>query len=159
GPSAPLAVPELGLAYQIENRVVEVRPDSPAAKAGIQAGDVISEARFYSRGKKSEDEAKPDTWVELKSHQWANLHYILTMLDVPKMDVKIARDKVERSLDLTTDKSWPQVERGLILMPDRRLQKADGFLQAIGMGIDQTKDFIEMIFDNLRGFATGRLSP
>jgi regulator of sigma E protease len=161
GASAPLAVPELGIAYQVENRVVEVQPGSPAATAGVQAGDVINEVRFFSHGKKSSDTPRPESWVELKSHQWANIHYYLSMLDVPKMDLKVVRDKVEleRTLELVPDNTWPQVERGLILMPDRRLQKADNFLQAIGMGIDQTRDFIEMIFDNLRGFATGRLSP
>ena len=35
-------VPGLGLCYPVSPRVVAVKPDSPAARAGIKAGDVIN---------------------------------------------------------------------------------------------------------------------
>ena len=37
----PLDVPGLGLALMVEPRVAGVRPDSPAAKAGLKAGDTL----------------------------------------------------------------------------------------------------------------------
>ena len=37
----PVDVPGLGLCYPLEPKILEVRPDSPAAKAGLKPGDVI----------------------------------------------------------------------------------------------------------------------
>src|SRR5690606_22047481 len=36
----PVSVPALGIAYRILNRIDNVVPDSPAAQAGLQKGDV-----------------------------------------------------------------------------------------------------------------------
>ncbi len=41
-PGEPVDLAGLGLCYPIRTRVVAVRPDSPAAKAGIKPGDVIN---------------------------------------------------------------------------------------------------------------------
>ena len=38
----PVDVAGLGLCYPVRTRVVAVRPDSPAAKAGLKPGDVIN---------------------------------------------------------------------------------------------------------------------
>jgi regulator of sigma E protease len=157
--SAPLAVPELGLAYGIETTVEGVQPDSPAAKQDIKPGDVIKEVRSYAFDKKA-GAAEARDWKPVKPNQWANLHFALEYLEEPRLDLRVERDKAVRevNLELVRDETWPQVDRGLLLTADTRLQKADGFVQAIGMGINRTVDFIRQIYGNLRGFATGRLS-
>jgi membrane-associated protease RseP (regulator of RpoE activity) len=40
---SPMAIPELGLAYQVKTTVADVAPDAPAAKKGLKKGDVILE--------------------------------------------------------------------------------------------------------------------
>ena len=42
-PASPIAIPELGIAYRVESTIVEVRPESPAVKAGLQPNDRIVE--------------------------------------------------------------------------------------------------------------------
>ncbi|GAG53796.1 unnamed protein product [marine sediment metagenome] len=46
GENDPLDAPALGIAYRVLNRVAEVRPDSPAALAGLQSRDMITKAEF-----------------------------------------------------------------------------------------------------------------
>lgn len=162
GMSSPLAVPELGLAYRIETTVEEVKPNSPAAQVGIRNGDVIKEVRFYFPNKKKDDVAEPDEWNKLKSDQWAHIAFFLSQIDIPnRVDLRIERDKntTEVTLAGTLDESWAQVDRGWLFMADTRLHRAENFVQAIGMGVDRTTSFIMQIYGNLRGFATGRLSP
>ncbi len=161
GMSSPISVPELGLAYRIETTVEEVRPNSPAAAQGIQPGDVVKQIRFWGMGKKRTDKLKPDRWVTLEPSQWAQVHVAASLMETSNVDFRLARgkDEYEVSLESVEDRDWPLPERGLLLMRDTYLQKADTFAQAIAMGADRTGSFIMQIYGNLRGFATGRLSP
>ena len=56
-PASPMAIPELGIAYRVESTIVEVRPDSPAAKAGLQPNDRIVEICF-----KESEKGGPGKW-------------------------------------------------------------------------------------------------
>ena len=56
------------------------------------------------------------------------------------------------------DPTWPLVERGIMLMPETKLQKADTVFQAVGMGVGRTWSFIRTIYEGLVSMATGRIS-
>lgn len=157
--SSPLSISGIGIAYSIETSVDDVYPDSPAAKQGIQKGDVINKIRLYSLGPKPEDEPEADKWIELKPNQWAFMTYLFQTLALHQVTVKLAnRAAGEIEIEAEPDKTWPFVERGMFLMPDTRLQKADSFVQAVGMGVEETWSFINQVYGNLRSVATGRVS-
>jgi regulator of sigma E protease len=164
-PTAPLPIAGLGLAYQVETRVADVVPRSPAARAGIQKDDVIKAYRFQVAGEKApqgDDQGKPDDWTEIKPEQpdqWAFIFHVLQQrVEIKQITLRLEREDKEITLVAEQDKTWPLADRGLLLELDSRLVKADSFAQATGMGVHRTYDFIKQIFGNLRGVITNRLS-
>jgi regulator of sigma E protease len=156
---SPLAVSGLGLAYSVETTVADVRPGSPADKAGIQKDDVIKSIQFYAPGKTQDAEPRKTGWEDdLKPNQWAFVSYVLQITDIKKIDVRLHRDKKEVTLTAEPDTTWPVVDRGWIFLEDTRLQKADNVMHAIVMGWNRTVDFILMIYQNLHRVVTGRVS-
>jgi regulator of sigma E protease len=61
-PGAPVGVPALGLAYQLSDEVLAVIPDSPAAQAKIEPGDLVQKVTFKipAPAKEGADEADKD---------------------------------------------------------------------------------------------------
>ena len=55
GRSSPMAIPQLGLAYQVDSTVAEVTKGSAADKAGIQAHDRIEKIALRSGDKAGDD--------------------------------------------------------------------------------------------------------
>jgi len=163
--SSPLSVPALGLAYYIETTIVEVEKGSPAEKAGLKKDDVIKEIQFYSGGKTPAEEAKPNKWKSLGSQQWAFVSVGIQGGDIQhrwreskKIGLKVDRDQKEITVVAEEDKNWPSDDRGLLLLPDERLFIAESLVEALGMGVEKTTFYIDMIFGNLRGIFTGRNS-
>jgi regulator of sigma E protease len=162
GLSSPWPVSGLGLAYLVETTVVGVTPGSPADLAGLKKDDVIKAVRMVSAwGKTSEDKPRLDKeeWQDLKADQWASVAYSVQHTEYKEMMVRVERDNAELTLQAAEDTSWPLRERGLLLMEDERLQKADSLGQALAMGFQKTTSFVETIYGNLRSVATGRSSP
>src|SRR6516164_9464989 len=167
-PTAPLAIPELGLAYQIKTIVAGVQPgvikDNP-----FKAGDVIKDYRFtYTI---APDQAKSTSWLSMsgkelilhllgqpdeteKTSNWLPTSKPLDEADwarhgnnllrsptqITKIDFKVERDNkiVEISLTPADDKDWPLAERGLLLAPDTRREVAYHFYDAISLGLRDT---------------------
>ena len=61
-------------------------------------------------------------------------------------------------MTLATDATWPLEERGVILLSDMTMQKADTFLQAVSMGVDRTWAFIRQLYMGFANILTGRIS-
>jgi len=157
-PAAPMSIPQLGIAYHVESRVAHVEPGSPAAEAGIQQDDVFFKIRFRRPGKTPSDKKSWSDWIEMQSKrgsekpydQWAFYSDYLDFLDFPTMQVRVQRGGKDLpelfELKAELDTSWPALRRGWILEPDTRLQKANGFLEAVGLGLSETWQFIEDIY-------------
>ena len=183
-PGTPTAIGGLGLAYHVQRVVDAVEPfaaadrarlpaaaaaagiaaaaaratPSPAAAAGLQPDDQIVEVRFKAmdhKGKK--DDGK---WMEVREHQWAYADYSLQYQAPHAFDARVKRgnETVEVSLAATDDRAWAVPERGLYLSPERRLQKAEGLLEALGMGADRTARSVRMVYLGLYSIVFGQTS-
>jgi regulator of sigma E protease len=155
--SAPLAIPELGLAYRIDTFVEDVAADGPAAGV-LQKNDIIKEIRYQKLGAKADQWSDTD-WDKLESEQWVWRFETLQRVEGRKIGLKVTRGGKEEEVSLTLrpDYAWPMAQRGLELMPDFRLQKASNPAQALVMGVDETLTTILDVYRQLRGFLTGRI--
>ncbi len=155
-PDSPLAIPELGLAYQIKPFVAEVLPgiieDSP-----LQADDEIVSIKVTAQVGKHEHASE----LEIKNN-FAHVSYALYERPSPvkSVEIKIKRAKTPQTVTLTAvaDKSWPLIDRGWVFMPDERLEKADGFAEAISFGMRDTWRNVRQVGQTIWGMLTGRLS-
>jgi regulator of sigma E protease len=158
--TSPRSIAGLGLAYRIETVVEGVDPASPAEQAGLKRGDLIRGVRFSLLNKDS-GQSEPYKWSELKSDQWANVFYELQLMDSKDVSLRVERDKQieEKELTAQEDTTWPLADRGLILTPDTRMQKANNLWQAVDLGMVRTYRSILEICLTLRGIANRRISP
>jgi regulator of sigma E protease len=179
-PASPMSIPQLGLAYYVRSLVDTVEEGSPADRAGIkklagpgETGDVIEQIRFTYRERDPHTGQMKETtgkWIDMKSirgnkegyDEWPYYFDALQGIEVPTIEVRVRRgDKLlDEPLKMTTvqDRSWPLEERGLILEPDTRLEKGDNLLQSLGLGVAETKRWLQNMYLQLRSLLTGRIS-
>lgn len=155
-PDSPLAIPELGLAYQIKPDVVGSLP-GPVPSKPLEPGDVIQEVEVTTE---LADDDRVDT-MEINNN-WAYISFALHQRTAPikLVKLKIQRGKETELVEIvpTVDLAWPLADRGWRFMPDERRQKADSVGEAIGLGLRDTGNFMMQVFQTLRGMITGRLS-
>jgi regulator of sigma E protease len=152
---SPLAIPELGLAYGVRPVVAGVLPnlieDQP-----LRAGDEIQEMQVTLA-----DGTRPEPF-RFKGN-FAKVSYVLYQHPDPVklVTLKVKRDKEVHDIEMVPvrDPSWPLASRGWILMADKRLQKADGMMDAISLGLRDTHRNMMQVVQMLRGIFTGRISP
>jgi regulator of sigma E protease len=170
-PTSPMAIPQLGIAYRVESTIVDIKKDSPAAKAGLRTGDEIVQLRIREADKTLEG-VKWSSWADLSSKrdrqgqlydQWAHYHYALQGNDFAIVEVKIKRGgdllKEVFSLDpAVLDPTWPSVERGFIFLTETRKEEVTSLVQAMGLGINRSVEFIQNILLSLKNILTNRIS-
>ncbi len=165
--NSPLSIAELGIGYKVKSTVTGLDKNWPGHRQPLQDGDVIKKVRFWTvREKGNIEEGSP---LELRKNdrtnnydQWAFVfwnfqHYA----DVKKITAVVDRGGEEKEVVLKAeeDRTWPLVDRGLILMPDRRVQRADSIGAAVLMGLQDTSRKIVQVYMTLRGIIIGRISP
>ena len=146
GASAPMPISGLGLAYFVDTTVDSADPNSVLVK-----GDVITEVRFRDVNEKGE--SKPDDWLPLKHYQGTYFHALLQRLPLTEFDLKVQRGGGEIELAITPvaelAKSWPAVDRGFYFPYDTRMQKAEGPIDAVRMGLHRTWRTVRVIYQTL----------
>jgi regulator of sigma E protease len=157
--TSPLSVPGLGVAYRIET-VLNGEPaaGSVAAKAGLKDGDVIKAIRYHQVDPKT-GRSKPSAWYDLEPDGWAFAAYDLQRRNARDVTLRVQQGKETREVDLTgeEDPTWPRDDRGLVLSPDTRVKKADGLVEAVAMGFQDTTTAIVQIYQGLKNMIVGRL--
>lgn len=170
----PMSIPQLGIAYWVENTVMKVEPGSPADKGGVVAGEVIREFRFRVRGK-TPDSVTWSDWNRMTSargkekevpDQWAQFFAWLQSDDYAYVRFKVKEsteelpggDDKNAGIQAVPDRTWPAVSRGLLLETDTRIKKAKSMLAALELGVDETVSMIGLNYQSMSGLATRRIS-
>ncbi len=169
-PASPLSIPQLGIAFRVENTILSLKENSPAQEAGAKIFDVIEQARFARIDRKTNKEVW-DKWTELKSwrgnqqvfDQWAFAFAMLQERDLHKIQLKVRRAGEPNLVELDPivaiqDKSWPSPELGLRLISDFVMQKADSIVEAVEFGTNDTIKSIRSMYQNLASLMSGRIS-
>jgi regulator of sigma E protease len=159
-----LKLPGLGLAIEVEPKVAAVAPDSPAARAGIKAGDTIAGVIFPpapEQGKK----AKPLRVVFGKATSKADLEsswpYVFSYLqDRPKGEFELILAGASTPIKVTpvADPKATNIARGLNFLTVQRNVPPQPFASAVKRGADETYDNVVSIYAMIRSLFAGRVS-
>lgn len=159
--NAPMAIPELGLAYQIRTVVADVKDE----ESKLKVGDVIKNIKVEAEGHK--EEIKTD-WLkhDLEEGQWAFISNSLygASYKTKKIFVKVERVVVgennkgeKKIIDLefpVKDSEWGQVDRGWHMPADTRLIIAANTLDAVRLGFIDTWSRMKEVYFTIRGLLT-----
>ncbi len=162
-PNEPIDAPGLGLCYSVRTRVVAVAANSPAAKAGIKPGDLITgitipastagprEDRTKAKAKSIDLDASTPGWFAV----------IASLQDLPKGPVELVVNRASKPLSITPepDLAWSYPDRGLRFGPVVRKMPGLTFGPAMRAGFDETIDNISIVFATVRSLVERRVSP
>ncbi len=172
-PDSPVAISELGIAYYVLSTVSHVGQGSPAAEAGLQAGDRITKATIVPPSKEQldaingkyhiDDLGQNEVTLPLSENErnWPCLMYILQGgLPGTMVDLTWRRGDKEMSHKIApaADKDWFDSQRGFNLEPMLIVQRADSFSQALQMGVQETIAATSVVYRNLHSVGTNKIS-
>ena len=167
-------VPGLGLCYPIRTLVAGVRPDSPAATAGLKPGDMINAmlipplkpeapvkwtfAWLWNLLKWNKAE-RPKT-IEFKDQSSGWLTAFAYLQGRPIKEVELIIDKASQRIKITPvcNPDWYNPMRGLVFQPQFRKFPAQPLGVAIKSGYDETVENIFMVYATFRSLAQRRVS-
>jgi regulator of sigma E protease len=160
----PVDVPGLGFCFLVHPSIVAVREGSPAARAGLKPGDVISSLTLKTVEPAEKPGAKPKTdsftftfkdrtsswfsaFIRMQSRQYQEIELVVNNASTP---VKIMPER---------DTSWLYSYRGLEFQGMRRTLPGQGFTQALKSGYDRTIQTVLLVYSTFRSLVQRRVSP
>ena len=162
----PLSAPAAGFAFLVIPRVLQVTPDSPADKHGIEVGQSVTRVELVSVGDAASD-GSPKT-IEINfaddNHNWAYAFWMIQSFPSREVRLTVGSDPAAHVVEVAPDEmisedDWYLPTRGIrldILMTER---KAASLLNAFQMGVTHTKKNIIQIYLTLRSLVRGDVSP
>jgi regulator of sigma E protease len=158
-PSAPLEVAGLGLAYHLQPKIVEVRPGSPAAKAGLKAGDVLSTMTLPSHqiGKVKTKPIPLEIGPDKTS--WASAWQQVQLVPLAPVVLTVNNAKAPISITPEPVAGWFNPQRGEQFQFLLQKMPPLGAQAALQKGMDDTIDNILSIYAMFRSFYQSRMSP
>jgi len=153
----PQEVPGLGLAYPVRPIIASIAPDSPAARAGLKAGDTIGALTFTLSQTK-----KPETFpLDDKAASWPAVFSLLQLELDPSRPVQLTLKDSTKPVAVTpvADPKWFHPLRGLQFSPLRRMLPPQAPAAAIRRGYDDTVTNILGTYATIRSLVQGRVSP
>jgi regulator of sigma E protease len=170
GSSVALDVPGLGLCYAVRPHIAAVTADSPAARAGLKAGDVISAVtiappRFVEiarvKGSKTETPApKPETITfDEASPAWIKAFWNLQYSSDTTVSMIVNKGSKPIEIKAEPDRDWYFPSRGLVFMHLIQKLPPQSMAAALRRGWDDTIESILSIYGTIRNLVLGRLGP
>ncbi len=166
-PNEAVDIAGVGLCYPIKTQVAEVRPGSPAARAGIRAGDVINSltirppaAKPASKGRADRTSSKPLTFeFSEKSLTWFNAFGALQAR--PLQEVELVVNNASRPVKVTPerDASSYSFSRGLRFIPEFRDLPPQNVATALRSGFHEAIDNVLEVYATFRSLAERQVSP
>lgn len=155
-PAEPMEVAALGLAYKVVPTVTAIRADSPAARAGLRAGDRLRTIAIADPNSKE----KPET-RSLEDGKYAWPYLFGEMQIAPGMRVTLGLGDGKRTVTMVPEavSGWNNPNRGLVFLTDVKPLPALGFIPAVRRGLEDTYDTILSIYAMFRSLAFGDISP
>lgn len=148
----PLSVPALGVAYRVLNIVRNVAPDSPAAKAGLQVGDVVTKATI-NFPKEKDQKPLPIEFAEKGNQNWPRFVDLMQSLPTgSEIELTYKREDESNTVTLVPELVDDEftVERGFVFEPVQRMVQYDSFGEQFERGLEETKNSLSMVFRFLK---------
>jgi regulator of sigma E protease len=158
-PRTPVGVPALGIAYSVENQVVAVVAESPAAAAQIEPGDMISAAEFVFP-KEPDSEETPEPLTVKLSETDVNWPSVFDQLQnsqagtTLELTIDRGEEKITKKLTPVAAEGLFVVERGFLFNPVERIRRATSVSEQIQYGWTETTDALGMVFRFLKKIGT-----
>jgi regulator of sigma E protease len=166
-PGIPMSSEELGIAYDVLNRVAYVEPDSPAEQAAVQAGDVITRVEFVPAGEQQKKDEQEKLFLLDKPINLDDEHLDWPFVDtrlqrsLPDTQIKITfqRGKQEKTVQLlpVDSQHWFDPNRGFMLTAREEEFQAASWGDALMLGLRQTKEDALKIVAFLQKLVTRKL--
>lgn len=178
---APVGVPSLGLAYQIGNEVVATIPNSPAAAAQIEPGDLVQSVEFVRPAKKDAKQPEPVVFnftPPPASRLPARLRSLFGIEEVPaaapnpywpvvfdtlqyvppgttvQITLQRGDEKFTKSLAPVTVDDMFVADRGFQFDAVERVRRAASFSEQVRYGWDEMTEALGMVFRFLKKIGT-----
>jgi regulator of sigma E protease len=159
----------LGLCYPIRTHVVAVRPGSPAAKAGVKAGDLINElispptktTGVYAWVRSFLGWDRADRTIDLKKESPGWFSLLVNSQSMPVKEVELTVNNASQPIKITPaiDESWPNPTRGLLFQQMFHTLPPQNLATAIRSGYDETIENVVMVYSIFRSLAQMQVSP
>jgi regulator of sigma E protease len=165
--TSPLEAPALGLAYQVTSTVESVLPGSPAEKAGLAPGDVVTAATVIPpkplpEGLPFEPEEQTVQFTETRP-AWPMLLYTGLANSLPGTEVKLTwtRGDGEHTETLVpyASSDWFHVDRGFAFQAEYFHQTAGSWTEAVAWGFDETVRATLTVYRFLEKLRSRDISP
>jgi len=156
---APIGAPALGIAYRVENQVVAVLPDSPAAAAGIAPGDTIVGVTIIYPKPADPKLVREPTEVALSADEpnWPAVFDELQHASggtAVELTIERGDEKLTKKLTPVAADGLYVTDRGFLFNPIERIRRATSVAEQIEYGWDETADALGMVFRFLEKIGT-----
>ncbi|MDX1946349.1 MAG: site-2 protease family protein [Pirellulaceae bacterium] len=173
----PAAIESLGIAYEVTPVVAEVIPGSPAAKAGLAAGDAITAAQFIAASDQARAEAEKffedkelfePIVLDPAANGWnsaRNWNSVFFHLQDARPDTRLKltwlRGGKSQSAEIApvVSDSFYAEDRGVALLALQSPHQARSISEALYLGYREMVERLKQVLRVLSGLLTRKISP